>query len=285
MSASTSSSTPAEIVCAHSPDSDDAFMFYGLATRKVRSRMVTFRHVLEDIESLNRKATEGIYELTAVSYHAYPYIADRYAIMSSGSSVGDGYGPMVVSMRPFPQDDLKGKKIAIPGTMTTAYLTLKLFQPDFEHVVTPFDQIIDAVKQHEVDAGLIIHEGQLTYGAGGLHCIIDLGKWFKSTYRLPLPLGANAIRRDLSPQLQAECGRLMRESIQYALDHKEEALNYAMQFARDLDSAQADKFIGMYVNNYTLDGGAIIAKAAQKLLDLGYDAGLIPHRAKVEVVG
>jgi 1,4-dihydroxy-6-naphthoate synthase len=205
--------------------------------------------------------------------------------MSSGSSVGDGYGPMVVSMRPFPQDDLKGKKIAIPGTMTTAYLTLKLFQPDFEHVVTPFDQIIDAVKQHEVDAGLIIHEGQLTYGAGGLHCIIDLGKWFKSTYRLPLPLGANAIRRDLSPQLQAECGRLMRESIQYALDHKEEALNYAMQFARDLDSAQADKFIGMYVNNYTLDGGAIIAKAAQKLLDLGYDAGLIPHRAKVEVVG
>lgn len=260
-------------------------MFYGLATRKIRSRIVTFRHVLEDIESLNRKATEGIYELTAISYHAYPYIADRYALMSSGSSVGDGYGPMVVSMHAFPADDLKGKRIAVPGTMTTAYLTLKLFQPEFEQVVIPFDKIIEAVKEHQVDAGLIIHEGQLTYGHGGLHCILDLGRWFKSAYNLPLPLGANAIRRDLSPQMQAECGRLVRESIQYALDHKEEALNYAMQFARDLDTSLADKFVGMYVNQHTLDGGDIIPKAAQKLLDLGYDAGLIPHRTKVEMVG
>lgn len=285
MSATTSPSTPTEIVCAHSPDSDDAFMFYGLATRKIRSRMVTFRHVLEDIESLNRKATEGIYELTAVSYHAYPYIADRYALMATGSSVGDGYGPMVVSTRPLPADELKGKRIAIPGTMTTAYLTLKLFQPDFEHVVIPFDEIIPAVKEHQVDAGLIIHEGQLTYGHGGLHCAIDLGKWFKSTYGLPLPLGANAIRRDLSPKMQAECGRLVRESIQYSLDHKEEALNYAMQFARDLDVSLADQFVGMYVNHHTLDGGDIIPRAAQKLLDLGYEAGLIPHRTKVEMVG
>jgi 1,4-dihydroxy-6-naphthoate synthase len=285
MSASTSSSTPAEIVCAHSPDSDDAFMFYGLATRKIRSRIVTFRHVLEDIESLNRKATEGIYELTAISYHAYPYVADRYALMSSGSSVGDGYGPMVVSTRSFAAEDLKGKRIAIPGTMTTAYLTLKLFQPHFEHVVIPFDQIIEAVKDHQVDAGLIIHEGQLTYGHGGLHCIVDLGKWFKSTYNLPLPLGANAIRRDLSPAMQAECSRLVRESIQYSMDHHEEALNYAMQFARDLDTSLAEQFVGMYVNHHTLDGGEIVPKAAQKLLDMGYEAGLIPHRTKIEVVG
>jgi 1,4-dihydroxy-6-naphthoate synthase len=284
MSASTSS-TPAEIVCAHSPDSDDAFMFYGLATKKIRSRLVTFRHVLEDIESLNRKATEGVYELTAISYHAYPYVADRYALMSSGSSVGDGYGPMVVSTRSMAPEDLKGKKIAIPGTMTTAYLTLKLFQPDFEHVVVPFDQIIEAVKEHQVDAGLIIHEGQLTYGHGGLHCAIDLGKWFKSTYNLPLPLGANAIRRDLSPAMQAECSRLVRESIQYSLDHHEEALNYAMQFARDLDASLADQFVGMYVNHHTLDGGEVIPRAAQKLLDLGFEAGLIPHRTKIEVVG
>jgi 1,4-dihydroxy-6-naphthoate synthase len=205
--------------------------------------------------------------------------------MSSGSSVGDGYGPMVVSTRSLAPEDLKGKKIAIPGTMTTAYLALKLFQPDFEHVVVPFDQIIDAVKEHQVDAGLIIHEGQLTYGHGGLHCAVDLGKWFKATYNLPLPLGANAIRRDLSPEMQAECSRLVRESIQYSLDHHEEALNYAMQFARDLDASLADQFIGMYVNHHTLDGGEIIPKAAQKLLDLGFEAGLIPHRTKIEVVG
>lgn len=285
MSASTSSSKPTEIVCAHSPDSDDAFMFYALATKKIRSRIVTFRHILEDIESLNRKATEGIYELTAISYHAYPYVADRYALMSSGSSVGDGYGPMVVSTRPLAPEDLKGKRIAIPGTMTTAYLALKLFQPDFEHVVVPFDQIIEAVKEHQVDAGLIIHEGQLTYGHGGLHCAVDLGKWFKSSYNLPLPLGANAIRRDLSPEMQAECSRLVRDSIQYALDHHEEALNYAMQFARDLDTSLAEQFVGMYVNHHTLDGGQEIPKAAQKLLDLGFEAGLIPHRTKIEVVG
>src|ERR1700710_731564 len=192
-------SSPAvtEIVCAHSPDSDDAFMFYGLASKKVRSKLLTFRHVLEDIESLNRKATEGRYELTAISYHAYPYVADKYVLMASGSSVGDGYGPMVVSTRRMGPDELKGKRIAIPGTMTTAFLTLKLFQPDFEHVVIPFDKILDAVKDHEVDAGLVIHEGQLTYGHGGLHSVVDLGKWFKSKYDLPLPLGANALRRNL----------------------------------------------------------------------------------------
>ncbi len=280
-----SSSPVLDIVCAHSPDSDDAFMFYALATKKVRSNIVNVQHVLEDIESLNKKAQQGIYELTAISYHAYPYVADKYVLMASGSSVGDGYGPMVVSLKAnMTTADLKGKRIAIPGTMTTAFLTLKLFEPDFVPVVTPFDQIIQAVKDQVVDAGLIIHEGQLTYGHSSLHCVIDLGKWFKQKYDLPLPLGANALRRNLSPEVQSECSRLMREGIQYSLDHREEALNYALQFARDLDSSLADQFVGMYVNHHTQDGGEIIPQAAQKLLDLGYEAGLIPHRTIIEVL-
>ena len=273
-----------EIVCAHSPDSDDAFMFYGLATKKIRSRSLSFRHVLEDIETLNKKATEGLYELTAISYHAYPYVADKYVILSSGSSVGDGYGPMVVAAKPMTVDEIKGKKIAIPGIMTTAFLTLKLFQPDFEPVIMPFDQIIDAVKEGAVDGGLIIHEGQLTYNNVGLHNVIDLGKWFKTQYGLPLPLGGNALRRNLAEDVKREVSRVMRESIQYSLDHREEALNYAMQFARDLDPSLADKFVGMYVNHYTVDGGDLIPRAAQKLLDLGYEAGLIPHKTVLEVV-
>jgi len=277
-------STPLEITCAHSPDSDDAFMFYGLATKKLRSRLVTFRHVLEDIESLNQKATQGLYELTAISYHAYPYVADKYVLMASGSSVGDGYGPVVVSSRHMPADDLKGKKIAVPGTMTTAFLALKLFQPDVDHVVIPFDKILDAVKDHAVDGGLVIHEGQLTYGHSGLHNVVDLGKWFKSKYQLPLPLGANALRRNLPADIQSECSRLMRESIQYSLDHREEALNYAMQFARDLEQALAEQFVGMYVNHHTVNGGDIVPRAAQKLLDLGYEAGLIPHKVTIEVI-
>lgn len=273
-----------EIVCAHSPDSDDAFMFYAMATKKVRSRILNFRHVLEDIESLNRKATQGFYELTAISYHAYPYVADKYVLLASGSSVGDGYGPLVVSSKWMAPEELKGKRVAVPGTMTTAFLTMKLFQPDFEPVVLPFDRILEAVKNHDVEAGLIIHEGQLTYGHGGLHAVIDLGKWFKSQYGLPLPLGGNALRRNLSPEVQAECARIMRESIQHSLDHREEALNYAMQFARDLDHALAEQFVGMYVNDYTVDGGDIVPRAAQKLLDLGFEAGLIPHKTTVEVI-
>jgi len=259
-------------------------MFYGLATKKVRSQNLTFRHVLEDIETLNKKATQGIYELTAISYHAYPYVADKYVILSSGSSVGDGYGPMVVTTRHMAPEDLKGKKIAIPGTMTTAFLTLKLFQPDFEPVVIPFDQIISAVQEGSVDGGLIIHEGQLTYNNVGLHNVIDLGKWFKTKYGLPLPLGGNALRRNLDDKVKLEVSRIMRESIQYSLDHREEALNYAMQFARDLDPAMADKFVGMYVNHFTVDGGELIPRAAQKLLDLGFEAGLIPHKTVLEVV-
>ncbi|MGA7411797.1 MAG: MqnA/MqnD/SBP family protein [Bryobacteraceae bacterium] len=278
------STSSTEIVCAHSPDSDDAFMFYGLATKKVRSRLVNFRHVLEDIETLNRKAMQGIYELTAISYHAYPYVADKYVLMASGSSVGDGYGPMVVSLRPISPEDLKGKRIGIPGKMTTAYLTLQLLEPDFEPVILPFDKILEAVIEHEVDCGLVIHEGQLTFGRGGLHNVIDLGKWFKQKYDLPLPLGGNALRRDLKADVQSECSRVMRESIQYALDNHDEALNYAMQFARDLEPHLAEQFVGMYVNHHTLDGGEIVPRAAQKLLDLGFEAGLIPHKTVVEVL-
>lgn len=276
--------TVREIVCAHSPDSDDAYMFYGLATRKIRSRLVNFRHVLEDIETLNRKATEGAYELTAISYHAYPYVADKYVLMASGSSVGDGYGPLVVSARPFAAREIKGKKIAIPGKMTTAYLALKLYEPDFEPVAMPFDRILEAVADHSVDGGVVIHEGQLTYGKTGLHNILDLGRWWKKEHGLPLPLGANALLRDLPANIKTECCRLMRESIQYALDHGEESLNYALQFARDLEPRLAEKFVGMYVNHYTVDAGEIVPRAAQKLLDLGHEAGIISNKIHVEFV-
>jgi len=278
------SSQPTEVVCAHSPDSDDAYMFYGLATKKIRSRKVAFRHVLEDIETLNRKAMNGTYELTAISYHAYPYVSDKYLLMAAGSSVGDGYGPMLVSKRALSPKELKGKRIAIPGTMTTAYLALRLFEPDFEPVVTPFDQILEAIEEQSAEVGLVIHEAQLTYSKGGFQKIADLGAWWKKKFHLPLPLGANALRRGLDPDVQSECCRMMRESIQYALDHSEESLNYAMQFARDMEQPLAEKFVGMYVNHYTVDAGELVPKAAQKLLDLGFEAGIIPKRVTVEFV-
>jgi len=240
--------------------------------------------VLEDIETLNRKAMEGQYELSAISYHAYPYVADKYVLMASGSSIGDGYGPMIVSTRPMEPEELKGKRIAIPGMLTTAYLACRLFQADFEPVVTPFDKITDAVRERTVDAGLIIHEAQLTFDREGFHRIVDLGRWFKSTYGLPLPLGGNVLRRSLSAGIQSECCRLMRDSIQYALDNHAEALAYAMQFARDMEPRLAEKFVGMYVNHYTLDAGEVVPKAAQKLLDLGFEAGLIPNKVQVEFV-
>lgn len=276
--------SPLEIVCAHSPDSDDAYMFYAIATKKIRSRLVSCSHVLEDIESLNRKAREGCYALTAISYHAYPYVADNYVLMASGSSVGDGYGPMLLSTRPLAPAEVKGKKIAVPGTLTTAYLALKIFEPDFEPVVTPFDKILDALAEHSVDLGLVIHEGQLTFSRSGFHKVLDLGAWWKSEHNLPLPLGANVLLRSLDPEVRTECCRLMRESIQYALDNHEEALNYAMQFARDMDPRLAEKFIGMYVNHYTVDCGDLIPQAAQRLFDLGFDRGLIPRRVTAEFV-
>ncbi|MGD1073196.1 MAG: MqnA/MqnD/SBP family protein [Bryobacteraceae bacterium] len=274
--------TPLEIVSAHSPDSDDAFMFYGLATRKIRSSRVTFRHVLADIETLNRKAMEGVYDLSAISYHAYPYVADKYVLMASGSSIGDGYGPIVIATHPMEPEEIKGKKIAIPGTLTTAYLSLKIYEPDFTPVVVPFDKILETVQNGGADAGLIIHEAQLTYNKVGFHRVLDMGKWWKEKYGLPLPLGGNVLLRSLPSGIKSECCRMMRESIQYALDNHAEALEYAMQFARDMEPRLAEKFVGMYVNHYTLDAGKVIPKAVQLLLDKGNEVGLIPKRVKVE---
>ena len=274
-----------DIRIAHSPDSDDAFMFYALAKDKLKTGKFRFSHTLQDIETLNRKALNGEYEITAVSFHAYVYIADKYVLLPSGASMGDRYGPMVVARDPWGQDELRGKKIAIPGMMTTAFLTLKLFQPDFEPVVVPFDQIMSAVRNGSVDAGLIIHEGQLTYASEQLHKIVDLGEWWYRITSLPLPLGGNVVRRDLGAEDIREISRLLKESIQYALDHREEALNYAMQFARDLDAKTADRFVGMYVNERTLDYGEEGRRAVQLLFDRAYEAKLIPAPIRAEFVG
>ena len=275
-----------EISIAHSPDSDDAFMFYALATNKVRVPGLRFTHTLCDIETLNQKAREGngAYDVTAVSFHAYPYIQDNYALLSSGGSVGDGYGPMIVATHGFSQSEVKHKRIAIPGTLTTAYLALRLFAPGVETEVVPFDQIIPQVVEGKYEAGLIIHEGQLTYSKAGLQRIVDLGKWWMKMTGLPLPLGGNAIRRSLGPQLTASVSNALRDSIQYALDHREEALAYAMQFARDVDPQLADKFVGMYVNERTLDYGPDGREAVRRLLDMGHKAGIIPREAHVDFV-
>lgn len=275
-----------EITIAHSPDSDDAFMFYGLATNKVRVPGLRFTHTLCDIETLNRKAREGngTYDVTAISFHAYPYIQETYALLPSGGSVGDAYGPMIVATRAFSETEIKKKRIAIPGTLTTAYLALRLFAPGIETEVVPFDQIIPQVLDGKYEAGLIIHEGQLTYAKSGLHRVIDLGKWWYSITGLPLPLGGNAIRRSLGAQLMASVGAALRESIQYGLDHREEALAYAMQFARDLDPMLADKFVGMYVNERTLDYGTDGRESVRRLLDMGHKAGIIPFEARVDFV-
>ena len=274
-----------DIRIAHSPDSDDAFMFYALAKDKLKTGKFRFSHTLQDIETLNRKALNGEYEITAVSFHAYVYIADKYVLLPSGASMGDRYGPMVVARDRWGQDELRGKKIAIPGMMTTAFLTLKLFQPDFEPVVVPFDQIMSAVRNGSVDAGLIIHEGQLTYASQQLHKIVDLGEWWYRITSLPLPLGGNVVRRDLGADDIREISRLLKESIQYALDHREEALNYAMQFARDLDAKTADRFVGMYVNERTLDYGEEGRRAVQLLFDRAYEAKVIPAPIRAEFVG
>ena len=280
----TASGSVREITVAHSPDSDDAFMFYGLATSKVRTPGLRFTHTLCDIETLNQKAREGVYDVSAISFHAYPYIQDKYALMACGGSVGEGYGPMIVSPRPFTAAEIKTKRIAVPGTLTTAYLALHLFAPGIETEVVPFDQIIPQVLEGKFEAGLIIHEGQLTYDKSGLHRIVDLGKWWGKVTGLPLPLGGNAIRRALGPELMPLVSAALRESIQYGLDHREEALSYAMQFARDLDTSSADKFIGMYVNERTLDYGPDGREAVRRLLDMGHKAGIIGPEAKVDWV-
>jgi 1,4-dihydroxy-6-naphthoate synthase len=275
-----------EIKIAHSPDSDDAFMFYGLATNKVRVPGYKFTHTLTDIETLNHKAiNEQFYDVSAISFGAYPYVQDNYTLMACGGSVGDNYGPMVVASKNYTLDEVKKLRIAVPGTLTTAYLTLKLFAPDVETVTVDFDKIIPAVVAGEFDAGLIIHEGQLTYAQDGLKKIIDLGVWWKEQTNLPLPLGGNAIRRSLGRDVMLITTNALRDSIQHALDHREAALDYAMQFARDLDTNLANRFVGMYVNERTINYGNDGREAISKLLDMGYERGIIPHKANVDFVG
>lgn len=275
---------PKEITIAHSPDSDDAFMFYALAQNKIDTQGLTFHHVLKDIETLNREAFKGTYEISAVSIHAYAYLADSYALLGSGASMGENYGPMVVACHQFSPKELKGKKIAIPGTLTSAFMALKIIEPDFEAAVIPFDQILKAVLDHQVDAGLIIHEGQLQYQEMGLKLIVDLGVWWHELTGLPLPLGGNAVRRDLGAPLMQKLARLQKESIQYGLDHRQEALDYSLAFARGLNRSTADRFVGMYVNQRTLDYGEDGKLAVQKILDLAFEKKIVPHQVKVEFV-
>jgi 1,4-dihydroxy-6-naphthoate synthase len=274
-----------DISIAHSPDSDDAFMFYGLATNKVRVPGYRFTHTLCDIETLNQRAqNEAFYDVTAISFHAYPYLQQSYALMGCGGSVGEGYGPMVVSSKRLAPEDLGKIKLAVPGTLTTAYLALKIFNPALETVVVPFDRIIPEILAGNFDAGLIIHEGQLTYSSSGLYKVLDLGVWWRETTGLVLPLGGNAIRRSLGKDSMRIVTKAVKDSIQHALDHREQALEYAMQFARDLDSRLADRFVGMYVNDRTLDYGADGRQAIVKLLDLGHERGIIPIAPQVEFV-
>jgi 1,4-dihydroxy-6-naphthoate synthase len=281
---STPAATPkaAEIRLAHSPDSDDAFMFYALATGKVRLPGVKFTHTLSDIETLNQAARQETYDVTALSFYAYAFVADKYVLLDCGASFGEGYGPIVVASHPIKKEELAGRRIAVPGTLTTSYLALKLFEPNVETVTMPFDKIMDAVQAEEVEAGLLIHEGQLLFSQLGLHRVVDLGQWWQETTGLPLPLGANAIRRRLGSKMGHEVARVIRESVAYAFEHRESAVNYAMQFARDLDPILAEKFIGMYVNRWTLDYGEEGRRAVRELLARGAAAGLVPSSFTVE---
>jgi 1,4-dihydroxy-6-naphthoate synthase len=274
-----------EISVAHSPDSDDAFMFYGLATNKIRVPGYKFSHTLCDIETLNRRAQdEAFFDVTAISFHAYPYVQKNYALMGCGGSVGEGYGPMIVSSRSLAHEDLSRIRIAVPGKLTTAYLALKIFNPAIETETVAFDQIIPEIQAGKYEAGLIIHEGQLTYASSGLNRVLDLGVWWRETTGLVLPLGGNAIRRSLGPEQHRIFSKALRDSIQYALDHREEALQYAMQFARDLDSTLANRFVSMYVNDRTLDYGPDGREAIRKLLEVGYQRGVIPIEPIVDFV-
>ncbi len=270
------------LLLAHSPDSDDAFMFYALATGKVRLPGVKFTHILSDIESLNEAAFQETYDITALSFFGYTFVADKYVLLDCGASFGEGYGPIVVSSHPIKKAELAGRKIAVPGIKTTSYLALKLFEPNIETVTIPFDKILGAVQNKEVEAGLLIHEGQLMFPEMGLHRVVDLGQWWHDSTGLPLPLGANAIRRTLGPEIGHHVARVIRESVGYALDHREAALDYALQFARDMDPQLADKFIGMYVNRWTLNYGDDGRRAVRELLGRGVVAGLVPESFKVE---
>jgi 1,4-dihydroxy-6-naphthoate synthase len=288
---------PQTIHVAHSPDSDDAFMFYALAEGKVDTGDLRYVHELADIESLNRRALKGDLEVTAVSIHAYAFLADRYALLNSGSSMGDGYGPRLVGRTPPPATSgdraaeppsrraARNKRIAVPGKLTTAYLALKLYQPDFEEVVLPFDRIEAAVRDGQVDLGLLIHEGQLTYQDEGLHLWVDLGEWWLGETGLPLPLGGNVVRRDLGPAVTAQVARDLKASIVYALEHRGPALEHAKRYNRGIGDEKTDRFVGMYVNQWTVDYGERGREAVRELLRRGYEAGVIPHRVEVEFVG
>ncbi len=273
------------ITLAHSPDSDDAFMFYGLATNKLDTGRLSFKHLLKDIQTLNEEAMLGTYDVTAISFHAYAYVADKYALLPHGASIGDNYGPILVSREVLTPEDIPSLKIAVPGKLTSAFLALRIFNPDFAFEVVPFDKIIDAVKDGSCQAGLLIHEGQLIYETMGLHKVLDLGEWWHQRTGLPLPMGGNAIRRDLGPDLIKEISHLLRESISYSLENREDALQYAMQFARDMDTDLADRFVAMWVNDLTLDYTERGREAVRRLLDEGFEQGIIPKKVPVDFVG
>ena len=273
-----------DIHVAHSPDSDDAFMFYALATRKIDTRELNYVHTLSDIETLNKKAMKGEYEVSAISFHAYAYMADQYALLSCGASMGRNYGPIVVSGKPIRAKSLATNVVAVPGTLTSAFLTLRLFEPDVQYKVVPFDRILDEVQKGNYDAGVLIHEGQLTYRELGLHKVVDLGQWWLKQTGLPLPLGGNIIRRDLGQKLMERVAQDIRNSIQYALDHREEAMAYAIQFSRGLDTQRVDRFIGMYVNELTLDYGSEGRQAVRRLFQEAYKKKIIPDRVALEFI-
>jgi 1,4-dihydroxy-6-naphthoate synthase len=273
-----------QLKLAHSPDSDDAFMFYALATKRLRTRKFKFTHVLEDIETLNQKALEEVYDITAVSFHAYAYLADRYMLLPSGASFGDRYGPIVVARAPLAAGGLKKKRVAVPGKRTTAYLALQLYEPEIEAVFTPFDRILETVARGDADAGVVIHEGQLTFAREGLKKVVDLGEWWHQQTNLPLPLGGNAIRKALDPAVRQKVAKLLHDSIRYSLDHREEALEYALHFARGLDVHTADQFVSMYVNDWTLDYGERGRLAVQTLLDRGFEKGILPSSVRAQFV-
>lgn len=275
------------LTLGHSPDPDDAFMFYGLAADKIDTKGWRFTHVLQDIQTLNDRAMRGELDITAISIHAYPYVADRYALTSCGASMGDGYGPMVVARNPMDVNDLRGKNIAIPGERTTAFLALNLLlgRGAFRHTIVMFDQILRYVADGRADAGLIIHEGQLTYSHHHLHKIVDLGEWWKSATGMPLPLGGNCIRRDLGRESMLEIAAILKRSIEYSLAHRPEAVQHALQYARDMGSDLADRFVGMYVNEWTIDYGEIGRRAVRELLRRGCEAGIVPKVHEIDFIG
>lgn len=272
------------ITVAHSPDSDDAFMFYGLATNKLETEGIKFEHTLKDIQSLNEDAKNGVYDVTAISFHAYAYVADKYALLPHGASIGDKYGPIVVSKEPRKPEEIGEMTIAVPGELTSAYLALRIFNRDFKHVVVPFDEIIEAVQRGDADAGLLIHEGQLFYMQQGLDKVLDLGEWWHQKTGLPLPMGGNAIKRELGPDLMRQVSKHLHQSIVYSMENREDALAYAMQFARDMAPELADRFVAMWVNDLTLDYGERGKEAVRRLLEEGYDAGIIPNKVEVDFV-